>query len=261
MERAVAIFNLILLAFIATNMETNLGLTFGIFAIVSYLFFISDKSHTVLIQKKNNILKSLFLGILGWAGSLVVGYLLVNILGGLKIIQTASIASVPSLLSTIAQFQSTLAFSGSTVWNFIAFAILVPIVETQFFCGTTFEFLLDMFKVSISRLSFKLVAIFLLISSVFTAFHFTSKGVGNDVALVAVFSFMLVSLILVLYEKQLAGAILMHIIANGVALSLKLGLFASLSLGGIIVVIIGVIFVLLSISKVKVGSLAIFEGG
>ena len=59
-ERGIFIFNVTLLAFIATNFETNLGLIFLGFALANHLAFTADKAHTILIRKDgNSILKSM----------------------------------------------------------------------------------------------------------------------------------------------------------------------------------------------------------
>mgnify|MGYP001606644829 CR=1 FL=1 len=258
-ERATFVIVATFLLFIATNMDQTLGLIFVGFALINQVAFSADKRHTFMIQKNKSLIASIPLAIMGWGASILLSWTLVNILGSTGFIQTAAIG-FDQLLSIISEAQSTLAFSNSYVLNLVSFGVLVPIVETVLFGGTLFELGTDLTKTSIpgslSGISLTLFLIMIAIAGVFTAFHFTSKGVGNDVALVSVFSFMVVTLIVILVEKQLAAAVQMHIIANTIAISLNPTFALGLSLTTLFLIVLGVLVLLLANENIRSSAIA-----
>lgn len=214
------------LAFVATNIETNLGLIFlGMFS-VGAITFLLDKQPTWVIEKTPNRLKS---AILAYGAYIAVSIISAVGLAIFKLTDNAQIGlnSVASTVEIAAQAQ--LALANSIPLNIFSFGVLIPIVETILFFGIMLEVLQDWTKHRPSLIDSRTLAFFSLIAGAFTIFHFTSLGY-RDEALFMVFIFAIVSLILVIYEKQLMSAILLHIIWNTSALLVKFGIVSSTSI-------------------------------
>ena len=62
-----------------------------------------------------------------------------------------------------------------------------------------------------------------IVSATFTLFHLTAKGLTNNLGLLIVFIFALISCWMVLWFKQLREAILFHIFSNSISVLAKIG--------------------------------------
>jgi len=131
--------------------------------------------------------------------------------------------SVFHLLST-----TTPLLQGSQFLTFIGWVILVPIIETRFFNGRLLEgfsaygrsFFGANITYSLKNKNLWFVMIF--VAALFTLFHITSKGLSS-LPLLITFIFSLLSSILVIRHRELKGAILLHILTNGLAVSATFG--------------------------------------
>jgi hypothetical protein len=122
------------------------------------------------------------------------------------------------LLSVFKTFaQTTPALAGSFILTFIGWAIIVPVIETNAFFGTLFEYFSDRFGISVQKISATLLIIMVTIAFVFALFHATAKGITNNASLSLTFIFALMSLVIVFLEKQTRTAVYLHIFANSVA--------------------------------------------
>lgn len=214
------------LAFVATNIETNLGLIFLGMLGIGATTFLLDKQPTWVIERKPNRLKS---AILAYGAYIAVSVTSAVGLAVFKLTGSAQIGlnSIASTVEIAAQAQ--LALANSVPLNIFSFGVLFPIVETILFFGIMLEVLQDWTKSNPKKINAKTISMFALISGAFTIFHFTALGY-RDEALFMVFIFAVISLILVLYEGQLMSAIMLHIIWNTSALLVKFGIVAPTSI-------------------------------
>ena len=224
--RAVFFIVGILLAFVATNIETTLGVIYIGMLGIAFLTFITDKQPTWVIERKPNRLKS---AILAYGAYIAVSVLSAVGLAIFKLTDNAQVglSSVSSAVEILAQAE--LALANSVPLNIFSFGVLIPIVETILFFGIMLEILQDWTKHKPKIIDIKTIGMIALISGAFTAFHFSAKGF-RDEALFMVFIFSVVSIILVLYEGQLMSAIMLHILWNTSALLVKFGIVTSTSI-------------------------------
>ncbi len=124
---------------------------------------------------------------------------------------------------TMAQVFATTAFGDNVFISKIVFGILIPLVESPFFFWLLILWLLYITKerwMSIDAFSVKGLTYNTFISALFTAFHWTAKGVTNNVELMATFVFGFISILLILYFKQLWEALVLHIVVNSYSVEL-----------------------------------------
>jgi hypothetical protein len=152
------------------------------------------------------------------------------------VLSATPITGINSILQVLAQTQQTLALEGFVPLTFLAFGILVPIVETWLLVSL-FELSTDRLKET-TKLTLKVFATILFLSALFVFFHLTAKGIASDIPLFMVFLFGIITFGLVMIERQGLAAILFHIIANTVALAIKFGMIPSLIT---VLVVVGVI--------------------
>lgn len=209
----------VLLFFLSSNFDPNLALVFAIGLFTTWIYYNSDKEHTIVLERVRNRSKSITLAIVGYMA----------VLGISSVIRGALYPSSQSILELIAEsVQASLAFSESLFLTFTAFAVLIPIVETPFL-GMVIEFLKDTLNISFNKMSVTLASIFLIVSIGFMYLHLSAKGVDNNAALMTVLVFGLVTCALIYIEKQTMSAVLLHIISNSVAMAVSYNLFASIS--------------------------------
>ena len=160
------------------------------------------------------------------------------------LVVTTFIFSLFSALAQFADFQSiiqlyatsTPILQGSVFLTILAWGFIIPTIETLFFFGFLFGILILMTRrsigvnVSTERINIPIIIIMIICSSLFTLFHITSKGLAN-LPLIITFIFAIFSCVLVFKTKEIKSAILLHIIANLVAVLSSLGLIFS-SVGG-----------------------------
>lgn len=220
-EIVLTIISFIFLWFIATNVNSNLGLVMlwalGIsFFLLLINILIFDKSVRVTFQKeKGKWLEAIFSGLVGYGIVLIASYVIFNVWGDKQ-----------SLYSVMKSFGATNpAFANSVIINFIALGFLIPFAETNLF-SRLLEWIADMFNIPINKDNmFNIKTLFLIISLgiLFAIFHTTAKGVGSTASLILVGVMMVVSLFLIiLKDGETRSAIFLHIFANGIAAAIFL---------------------------------------
>lgn len=203
--------------------------------------YLLDKKHTIDIESNVNKQKSILYTIGAYLFFIFTASFIIPFLFGIiKSVAPAfslnfSAFTINSIINTFSQ--TNLALTGNALLQFLALTLFIAPAETVFFFGTLYEYLLDKFR---GKLGFNIInmAIILILSSVFTYVHITAKGVSNNEALILVFYFAAISMILISITKQLIEAILLHIVANGVAAFSLLGIQAS----GFTIIIYAVVF-------------------
>lgn len=136
--------------------------------------------------------------------------------------------STLELLSTVRP-----ALEGSQLLLFIAWAILVPIIEESLFHGRLFEYIRDITQrrikktITLKKFDTPTIFVIMIIAAVFTIFHFTAKNL-ETIPLLITFMFSLIGTILVIKQQQLRGAIIFHMIGNGAVVLSSFGLIPAI---------------------------------
>lgn len=240
-NKVVFFFILILLTSIATLYNPSIATLFVIFAFGSFIWIILDRldgKRTILIEKIVNRGKSLLYGFGGWVVAILLSFIVLGLSNALNIFQSQFTfeSGIGSIFELLKITQQSLAFAGSRFFEYLAFGLAIPIIETLFFCLIAYEVFIELgklvgqevrFNVPLSKINIPTIISFLTIAYGATFYHLSAKGVDNTPALITVFIFFFVSCIIVMLEGQALGSILMHIINNSVSLFLVWGLFTT----------------------------------
>lgn len=119
-----------------------------------------------------------------------------------------------------AQFNSQIAFlTGETIIKFLTLGIFIPIFETSFFFGRMLEVLKEFINKNFGSVNFTQPNIYLLIvvfmtAGVFSLFHIVAYQTTQ--LLMVTFIFGVTSAVMVIKQKELKGAILLHILNNSI---------------------------------------------
>jgi len=220
-DRVIGGFLIIVLLGLWINFDPILASLFFAMIIGSLWLISTDKVKSYTIESNPNKIKSLMLGVIGY-----VIFLVSSMIGLAFLKRTAltSSYSINSVADAFAQTQSVMmsnvapALADNLKLTLLAFALLIPIIETFSFT-VFFEFLSERFPglKNMTLSSFRTWLMISIISLLFMFFHFTAKGLTNHDALLMVVIFGLISWGLVVYEGQSLSAIIMHIIANTIA--------------------------------------------
>jgi len=218
----VAVFGLIPVMLL---FNLNIALTFLAIALSGFQIAASDKRQRIVIERKDvPIIKAL-----GYA----VGAWLVLMVSSTFVFTFTKFIRSFNIFSTI-QFYSEVQpiFSGNLVFILATWIFFIPIVESPILFGPFMEFFADRIKAKISLKDAKYWGVMLLVSSYFTFLHFTAKlgpySTGQNEALIMVFLMAMISMALVAITQQLLEATLFHILANGIAMTMKYNLLANM---------------------------------
>ena len=219
--KLVVVFALFLL--LAFNRDLALIYISMLFA--DYLFYKSDKHVSLVMERSVDRLKSVMFAIGGYAAFFILNAIINSFANSL------GLASVFNNLAS-----TTPILEGSQFLTFMGWGVLVPIVETRFFFGRLFEAIQELIGESpdSSKLTQKKWFAIGTISGLFALFHITSKNMQN-VPLLLTFIFGAISCILIVKEKQLLGAVLLHLFTNstGVLYGFRPELFSFLPMQAI----------------------------
>ncbi|MBU0958388.1 MAG: hypothetical protein KKB31_00440, partial [Nanoarchaeota archaeon] len=105
-------------------------------------------------------------------------------------------------------------------FNFLIFAVAVPIIETYVIFCVGIDVLASIFKIPTDRRSLfnpKTMVLIIAISIAFLFFHISAKGLENESALILVGIMAFISCILILGFQEFRVAILLHLEANIIA--------------------------------------------
>lgn len=236
------------LLFVYFNFDTQLGTIFpimifcGLFIMVFDYMFIDRRIDVPLL--KNTLFKSAFYGLIGYVSFLVLSSLIMGVIGKMNLF------SINSVLETLAESQPV--FAGSVIWTLIGWGILIPHAESYFFFGKYPELVTSIFgksaNIRLSPTSIGFILLSVIISAGFAFFHLTAKiglgAQGLNEALIMVFIFGMVSMVLIAVTKEIAPAIFMHVFANTISIGLSFALFSTANLLLIGAATFGILFLL-----------------
>ena len=258
-EKGFYIFLDIILLFMLINFSSPLATIYALMSIIGWIMYYDTSFISYPIDKKGSSWALAFI----WAGVIYIAFILVSskIFTSFGVAEYAQVSSIVTLVAT-----TNPAFASSMILTFVAFGMLIPIIETTFWSRLT-EWLGYAAKTTLSFnfLNLKLWAIILVSSGIFGLFHATSKGVTNNSALIVTVIFMVISIWMILFFGEIKQAILLHILSNSVAIGSQYGWlsvsnsFPYIGLGIIIspiYILGGVILVFYLLRKNRVGVFA-----
>ena len=212
----------LVLLFLLINFNQTLGMIYIFMLVLDWIMY-NDDSFISLPEVNPGFSwgKSVLLAALAYVGFLIVSSVVLQILSFIPGVGTnISLNSILSLINS-----TTPVFSNSVILSIIGWGILIPMVETNYFFGRVFEWLMDMYNVKIKPelTSGKIWAIMIVIAGTFALFHATAKGVNNPAALAVTAIFAVYSMWLILFTKELRTTVLLHVFTNLIAVLLNMG--------------------------------------
>lgn len=223
-SKTIALTMSLFLLFLLLVFDQQVAMIYLLMLTAYFIWFTFDDKITIPVESTT---KGRFMSLL-WAAGIYGAFLMVStalstffsLEGG----QTAF--SIIELLSA-----QTPVLAGNRFLTFIAWGIVIPIIETVFFFGVLYEglanYLGNFMRVGQIPTNFKISNLYYwflvaFISIIFTAYHFQARGLTDSTGLFVTFLFSVVSLLVVSYFSRTREAILFHMISNSVAVSLRL---------------------------------------
>lgn len=226
-SKTVALTLSVFLLFLLLVFDQQVAMIYLLMLTAYFIWFSFDDNITLPIEKSA---KGRFMSLL-WAISIYAAFLLISTtlstLFSLEGGQTAF--SIIDILAT-----QTPVLAGNKFLTFMAWAFVIPIIETVFFFGVFYEglatYLGRFMRVGSISTEFKptniyLWFIILFVSIIFTAYHFQARGLTDSTGLFVTFLFAAVSLFTVSFFGQTREAILFHILSNAIAVLARMKLF------------------------------------
>ena len=223
-------FLVIILLFLLLAFDQDLAMIYTLIMIGDYIWYKSDNFISYPISRRDH--KSSFIvyveSLAALGLFLLVSTFLVSTFSPQSIVEGGVVGGAQSIFQLLAT--STPILQGSQFLTFIGWAILVPLIETSFWNGRLLEGLSAYASevvgkpVSLYKYSIPLILVIFIVAALFTLFHITAKGLAS-IPLLITFLFSVISSVLVIRHRELKGAILMHIVTNGAAVSSSLGWF------------------------------------
>jgi len=245
------IANLVIILFLLINFNLEIGTIYGFMAmidIIAYFMALRTGAFSLIPieQKKGGRWTSLI-----WAMGLYVVfiYAIGVITTNLGVVgATSGFEEISKLIA--GTFSATPILFGSKYLKLAVWGILIPIVETKFFFRTLMQW--GLHAAGMKKLggaftwrSFMVANFF---GALFAVFHLVAKGIQNNSSLFITYVFGTLSVMMVIYFKQVIEALFLHIITNTIATmqALSIGFFKT-SVPGInqegVIVLLSVILI------------------
>ncbi len=208
-----------ILIFLLLSFSKDMALIYMLMLMTYYFWYTHDKDITLPVEKtrKGRIVSMFFAGVIAFTFLLIASF-------------TGRIP-IDSVIQVLAA--ATPVFAGNQLFTFIAWGILIPIIETVLFFGIFFEglatFLGKFMRIGPISTKFNLLSpalwgIILVIAGIFTAYHFQTRGLTDNLGLMITFIFAVFSCWTVSYFRQTREAILLHIYSNSLAVLSAMGI-------------------------------------
>lgn len=211
-EKSVYIFLFLILAFMWLTFNRDIASIYGMFLILDYIIF--DMYGNSLKYKINGIAGNSMM-------AMVYGALAVVIFLGISfLISTFLQSAVPILKGNFMEHylkifaQTTPLLAGNKILTLIGWGLVIPIIETRLFFGRLFDIVINATNTTTSYFNSRLLVVIIVISTLFTYFHFSVRGLSDNVALMGTFIFAALSLSMVYYFKELESPSYFHVFWN-----------------------------------------------
>lgn len=224
-SKTIALTMSLFLLFLLLVFDQQVAMIYLLMLTAYFIWFTFDDKITIPIEKST---KGRFVSIL-WAAGIYGAFLIasttLSIFFSLEGGQTAF--SIIELLSA-----QTPVLAGNKFLTFIAWAIVIPIIETVFFFGVLYEglanYIGNFMRIGQIPTNFKIFNLYywfliIFISIIFTAYHFQARGLTDSTGLFVTFLFAVFSLVVVSFFGQTREAIFLHIISNATAVLSRMG--------------------------------------
>ena len=202
------------------NFDFKLSVAYIVILFLDYFWFTNDRKVSFPWINKNISQTAVFIESIAGFG-VFLGLTMFFISG----FNTQSLINVLSSTTPI--------FADSVVFTIIGWGFVIPIIETRFFFGSFFEGITTYLERRLGRtinpqvLSASLFFVMTFVGATFTLFHLSAKGLSGQ-ALMVTFIFAIISMLLVVRQKSLKGATIMHILSNTLATMASLGLIGGI---------------------------------
>ena len=223
--KTIALTMSLFLLFLLLVFDQQVAMIYLLMLIAYYIWFTFDNKITIPPEKTA---KGKFISFLYSVG-IYAGFLLLSTtLSTLFSLEGGGTAfSIIDILSA-----QTPILAGNKILTFIAWGLVISIIETVFFFGVLYEGLAThlgkFMRVGELPTSFKPFNVYywflvIFISIIFTAYHFQARGLTDSIGLFVTFLFAAVSLLAVSFFGQTREAIMFHILSNSIAVLSRLG--------------------------------------
>jgi|TARA_Y100000034_G_scaffold114936_1_gene151534 membrane protease YdiL (CAAX protease family) len=216
-ELLIFIFLLVSLGFLTINFKLELGTIFLVMIVTSMLVFFGLPARLTHNSKPRNTFQAIL------DASIALGIVLISTIvlstvfqGFLTTGQEFSLLSSGfSSLGTdkILPQSAQPIFAQSAFLTILTFGIIIAMIETRFL-ARVYEALASVFKVNLNTFNTKVIALTVILSALFVAYHFNAKGITDNVSLLITFIFAFVTLELVRRRQELEAATYLHIFNN-----------------------------------------------
>lgn len=205
----------VVLLFLLINFNEKLGIIFS-FMLIADLFILKENGSLSFPIEKDDVRGIDFvLAIMAYAGFILLSTLISGVFQG----QAALATPLNSVFERLAA--ATPILENSKFLTVIGWGFLIPIIETRFFFGRLYELVINAFHLDNSFYSPAAWVAALFVSATFAFFHLTSKSVSgaiiDNTALMLTFLFGMISMALVIFTRELAAAVYLHITNNTIA--------------------------------------------
>lgn len=192
------------LGFLAINFNTTLAIVY-ICMIVGYYLFTDDNNQMKYglfkSESSNRWVESLFYGAIGYAVFIVItGFAIKQFFGDTNTLQAITNWTMAAVLEN------------SKIIQFMSIGILVPILES-ISLGAGVFILMNYSKLNPNNIKYWVIPT-VFFGAVAVFYHLQAKGIRNTESLAITAIFFALQTILVLFRKQWADAVMMHILNN-----------------------------------------------
>lgn len=211
---------LVIVTFLLTNFNRDVGIVYLAFSIADALFYyiaFDKKPFSAIPLERTK--RDRWINLIWGIGCYVIFTLVTTFL--LSKIGNANV-NVQNIISNVFATESVL--EGSRWIKLIVWGVLIPIIETRFFFRTLLMWG-QYASGTIHANPFSVVGVVTsaFFGALFASFHFVAKGVTNNQELAVTFMFGFISTMVVLWFKEAIQAVWMHIITNTLAIMYRLG--------------------------------------
>lgn len=219
-----------IISFLLINYNPTLGNIYIAFMFLYFFLLITDpnKVRYKIDNKNTTWVYSILLAVFVYVAFNLVSALVLSTVSPMSIVPDKMFQSVAKLMATSTP---VLAATGDNtidlLLTFLAWGVLVSLIETVLLFGGALEFVEDAFSSFQTRYNLKDKTtwfVVVLLSALFALFHIQAKGLKDSSALLVTFLFGIVSLWLIIRFRETKTAVAFHVIANSVAVAAAAGL-------------------------------------
>lgn len=199
-----------------------------------FIWYVSDNFVSFKFSRDGNVQRGVISAAIGLAAFLVASTALLSYIPGALSLVRSNMQSIFELLSA-----TTPILQNSKILTIIGWVVLIPYIETSFFNGRLLEgipvwlkekagmnsavILTDPNKDFMTKITNPAsIFVIFLVAAAFTLFHLSAKGL-QSIPLLITFIFSIISSLIVIKDRELRGAIYLHVAVNGITVLTSYG--------------------------------------